>query len=295
MNKDNEISLSGIESKIHTIRGVQVILDRDLAELYQVKAIRLREQVKRNSKRFPQDFCFQLTETEVEFMVSQIAIPSKKYLGGSLPYAFTEQGIAMLSSILNSEKAIEINIQVIRTFVIMRRFLYSTKNSFQKIETIEKKQLLFEIKTDTRFEKIFNLLENNPIQIKEGIFFEGQIFDAYKFVSNLIRSADKSIILIDNYNDDSVLTLFTKRKKNVKVIIYTENISKPLLLDLNKYNSQYESIEIKELKNCHDRFIIIDNKEIYHLGASLKDLGKKLFAFSKLEREGFKIFEKIKQ
>jgi hypothetical protein len=268
---------------------MQVMLDKDLAKLYNIETRVLKQAVKRNIKRFPEDFMFKLTEKEIEEMVSQSVIPSKKYLGGVLPYVFTEQGVANLSSILNNDKAIEINIAIMRAFVIMRKVINSNILINSRIGNLERKHLIY----DSNFEKIFNLLENNSIERKEGVFFEGQVFDAFNFVSDLIRKASKSIILIDNYIDDSVLTLFIKRKNNVKVIIYTENISKQLHLDLNKYNSQYATIEIKELKNCHDRFLIIDNIEIYHFGASLKDLGKKLFAFSKLEKDGFKILEKL--
>lgn len=287
--ENNELILNEIKTKIHTIRETQIMLDRDLGKLYEIDTRVLKQTVKRNIKRFPADFMFKLTEKEVETMVSQSVIPSKKHLGGTLPYAFTEQGVANLSSILNSDKAIEINISIIRAFVLMRKIINSNNLLISRIENIEKKQINY----DSNFEKISNLLQSNSIQIKEGVFFEGQVFDAHKFVSDLIRNAKNSIILIDNYIDDNVLSLFIKRKSNVKLIIYTKSISKQLNLDLNKYNSQYEPIQIMELTNCHDRFLIIDNKEIYHFGASLKDLGKKLFAFSKLEKEGFKIFEKI--
>ena len=291
MEENKEIILSDIQikNKILQVRGIQVMLDRDLAKLYNIETRVLKQAIKRNIKRFPQDFMFKLTEKEIKVMVSQSVIPSKKYLGGVLPYAFTEQGVAILSSILNSDKAIEINIAIMRAFVIMRKVINSNILINSRIGNLERKHLIY----DRNFEKVFNLLENSQLEMKEGIFFEGQVFDAYNFVSELIRKAQICIILIDNYIDDSILTLFIKRKENVKVIIYTENISKQLVLDLNKYNSQYATIEIKELKNCHDRFLIIDNQEIYHFGASLKDLGKKIFAFSKLEKEGFKIFEKI--
>ena len=265
------------------------MLDKDLAELYEVKAIRLREQVKRNNKRFPSDFMFQLTDLEVEFLVSQNAIASKKHLGGYLPYAFTEQGVANLSGVLTNDKAIEVNIQIMRAFVAMRRFLASNAQVFQRLDYVEKKQ----IEHDHKFEEIFDAIQSKDIKPEKGIFFDGQIFDAYKFVSDLIRTADKSIILIDNYVDDSVLTLFSKRNKDVQVIIFTKEVSKELLLDLAKYNSQYPVIEVKEFKQSHDRFLIIDNQEVYHFGASLKDLGKKWFGFSKFDKEAFKLLDKL--
>lgn len=283
------IMQDNIKNRIHTIRGMQVMLDRDLAELYGVKAIRLREQVKRNMKRFPSDFMFQLNEKEIESMVSQNAIPSKKHLGGYLPFVFTEQGVANLSSVLTSDKAIEINIQIMRAFVSMRRFIASNAQIFQRLDTVETKLINHEIK----FEEVFKAIENKELKPEKGIFFNGQIFDAYKFIADLIRTAKTSIILIDNYIDDSVLTLFTKRNKEVTVTIYTKEITKQLSLDLIKYNSQYQEITIKEFKDSHDRFLIIDNKRVYHIGASLKDLGKKWFAFSAFDKEAFKLIDKL--
>lgn len=290
MKKYSILNENQIRTKIYFIRGLQVMLDKDLAELYEVKAIRLREQVKRNSKRFPADFMFQLNETEIELLVSQNAIPSKKHLGGYLPYAFTEQGVANLSSVLTNDKAIEINIQIMRTFVSMRKFISSNARIFHRLENVEKKQIEY----DTKFDQIFDAIQSKDIKPEKGIFFEGQIFDSYKFVSDIIRTANKSIVLIDNYIDDSILTLFSKRNKNVQFTIFTKEISKQLLLDLAKYNSQYPSIEIKEFKQSHDRFLIIDNKEVYHFGASLKDLGKKWFAFSKFDKEALMLLDKLR-
>lgn len=282
-----------IQQKIYTIRDVQVMLDRDLAELYQVKPIRLREQVKRNPKRFPIDFMFQLTEDEVDFMVSQNAIPSKKHLGGYLPYVFTEQGVANLSSVLKSERAIETNINIMRAFVVMRKFIINNAQLFQRIDTVERRQLKHEMETDEKFEIVFDALQKDKLDPKQGIFFDGQIFDAHKFVSDLIRKAEKSIILIDNYVDDTVLSLFTKRKKNVTAAIFTANLSKAFITDLKKFNAQYPKIEVKEFKHSHDRFMIIDDEDVYHFGASLKDLGKKWFAFSKFEKKAVEILQKL--
>ena len=283
------LSADNIKSKIYTIRNMQVMLDKDLAELYSVKAIRLREQVKRNSKRFPSDFMFQSTNEEVNSLVSQNAIPSKKHLGGYLPYAFTEQGVAMLSGVLKSDTAVRISIQIMSAFVAMRRFLSSNAQIFQRLDVVERKQT----EHDRNFEEIFDAIQSRDIKPEKGIFFDGQIFDAYRFISDIIRTADKSIVLIDNYIDDSVLTLFSKRNKDVQVTIFTKEISKQILLDLAKYNSQYPPIELKEFKQSHDRFLIIDNKEMYHFGASLKDLGKKWFAFSKFDKEAFNLLDRL--
>lgn len=283
-----------ISSKIHTLRGLQVMLDKDLAELYGVKAIRLREQVKRNIKRFPDDFMFQLTKNEVDFLVSQNAIPSKKHLGGFLPYVFTEQGVANLSSVLTNDKAVEVNIRIMRVFVAMRRFIQTNAHLFQRLDNVEQKQLAYRLDTNKKFDKVFKALEKGDIQPKQGLFFDGQVFDAYLFVSKIIKKAKKSIVLIDNYVDESVLTLLDKRKKGVSSTIFTKQISKQLHLDLKKHNEQYDSIEIKIFDKSHDRFLIIDRQVVYHIGASLKDLGKKWFAFSKLDKDVLSIMEKIK-
>jgi hypothetical protein len=282
-----------IESKIYTIRGVQVMLDRDLAVLYGVKSIRLREQVKRNSERFPDDFMFELDENEIDFMVSHFAIPSKQHLGGAKPYVFTEQGVSMLSSVLRTDVAVQMSIQIIRAFVSMKKFISNNANLFEKIEQIEKRQLTYEIKSDEKFETLFKALQSD-IKPSKGIFYDGQIFDAYNFISELIRSAKSSIMLIDNYIDDTTLLQFAKNQ-NIKVTLFTHTITKQLQNDLNKYNAQYNPIEIKTFKNSHDRFLIIDEKEIYHIGASLKDLGKKWFGFSKFESDSFGLIEKLKE
>ena len=285
-----------IKDKILTIRGKQVILDKDLAELYEVETKVLNQAVKRNINRFPKDFMFQLTEGEYKSIHSKLSLRSQivtleKKIGKHrkyLPYAFTEHGITALSGILRSKKATEVNIKIIRTFVEMRRFISQTIPIFQKFQQIDQKLIEY----DNKFEKVFKALEIEKLP-KKGIFFDGQIFDAYKFISDLIKSAKKEIILIDNYIDESILAFFNKRKKGVKTIIYTKNLTKQLQLDLKKYNSQYEKIEIKKFSKSHDRFLIIDDK-IYHFGASLKDLGKKWFGFSRFKKEAVKMLEKLK-
>jgi hypothetical protein len=294
-NKIAVLDEENLKNRILTIRGLQVILDRDLAELYDVKIKRLNEQVKRNIERFPESFMFQLTDAEYSYLRSQFATIEKgrgthtKYL----PYAFTEQGVAMLSGVLKSDTAVKISIKIISTFVAMRRFLSKNSGIFPRIDNIERKQIQFQIETGLNFKKVFDAIESKGIRPEKGIFFDGQIFDSYKFVSDIIRSADKSIILIDNYIDDSVLTLFCKRKNGVKVTILTKEISRQLSLDLAKYNLQYPSIELREFKHSHDRFLIVDNKEVYHIGASLKDLGKKWFAFSRIDKEAFRILDRL--
>ena len=278
-----------IESKIFTIRGVQVVLDKDLASFYEVKPIRLREQVKRNANRFPDDFVFQLTQDEVEILVSQNAIPSKQTLGGYLPYVFTEQGVAAVSAVLKSDKAAEVSIMIMRAFVAMRKFILQNARLFERLDRIEIKQL----ETDRKLYEIFKQLEKKYPHYDKGIFFNGQVFDAWAFVSDLVKTAKSNLILIDNYVDETVLSLFTKKKKAVSVDIYTKNISRALQEDAKKFNAQYGGLTLHKFDVSHDRFLLIDQKEVYHIGASLKDLGKKWFAFSKMEKESLTILEKL--
>ncbi len=304
LEEKNSIILSAdtIKSRIYTVRGMQVMLDEDLAELYTVKTKRLNEQVRRNIERFPQEFMFQLTDFELDSLRSQFATSNRVTIepqnamptdlrGGRryLPYAFTEQGVAMLSAVLKSGTAVKISIQIVKAFVAMRIFLASNAQIFQRLDVVERKQLEY----DEKFEEVFDAIQSKDVKPEKGIFFEGQIFDAYTFVSDIIRSASQSIILIDNYVDDSVLTLLSKRKKEVKAIIFTKEISKQLVLDVAKYNSQYSPIEVREFREAHDRFLIIDDREVYHFGASLKDLGKKWFGFSKFDKEALIMLEKL--
>ena len=268
-----------LKEKIYFIRGKKVIIDNDLAKLYEIPTKRLNESVKRNKKRFPKDFMFQLTENEKEELVAICDRFKILKHSSSLPFVFTEQGVAMLSGVLNSNKAIKVNIEIMRVFISMRKFIKKNSDLFSKVDSLEKKQ----IETEKNIKKIFDIIEDKNHLKKQGIFFDGQVFDAYKFTNDLLKKAKKSIILIDNYIDESVLILFSELK-NVKITIYTENFTEKLKLDLNKYNQQYPKIEINTLKKCHDRFLIIDNKEIYFIGASIKDLGKKWFAFSKMNK-----------
>jgi hypothetical protein len=268
-----------IESRIFIIRGLHVMLDRDLAELYQVETKALNQAVKRNINRFPESFRFQLAVNEKnELVTSCDRFESLKHSSAN-PYAFTEQGVAMLSAVLRSDVAVQVSIQIMQAFVAMRKFLLNNASVFQRLDQVEMKQL----KTDEKLEQIFKALEAGQPKPDKGIFFDGQVFDAYVFVADLIKSAEKEIILIDNYVDETVLILLSKRKQGVKAGIYTKNTSKALDLDLKKHNSQYPPITIKELTASHDRFLIIDRNELYHIGASLKDLGKKWFAFSKMD------------
>ena len=263
-----------IESRIITLRKTQVILDTDIAELYGIKTKRLNEQVQRNAVRFPADFMFQLNKQEFDYLRSQIATAnwSKRR---TLPFAFTELGVSMLSSVLNSETAILVNIQIMRAFAAMRHFITANAQIFQRLDRVEYKQM----ETDNRIEQLFDKLEERSVVPRQNIFYDGQVFDAYQFVSDLIKSAEFRIVLIDNYVDESVLTLLDKRAAPVSATIYTRGVSPQLNLDIKKHNAQYAPIEIHSFNKAHDRFLIIDEK-VYHIGASLKDLGKKWFAFS---------------
>ena len=266
------------------------MLDSDLASIYQVETKVFNQAVKRNANRFPESFRFQLVQEEFDAinLRSQIVTSSLNYGGRRyLPYVFTEQGIAMLASVLRSTVAIKVSIEIMNAFVEMRRMLMSNASLFHRLDKIELKQL----EADQKFEEIFKALESDKLHSEKGIFYDGQIFDAYTFISDIIRSAKISIILIDNYVDDTVLTLLGKRGQSVTATIYTKNISNQLQLDLQRYNSQYPSIDLHTFAQAHDRFIIIDGTELYNIGASLKDLGKKWFAFSRMDIEVAKMLQ----
>jgi hypothetical protein len=273
-------STDRIEKRIFLIRGEYVMLDSDLADIYGVSTSRLNEQVKRNAERFPEDFMFKLSKEEWENLISQNATSNEHGGRRKTPFVFTEQGVAGLSGVLKSEQASQVHVTIMRAFVSMRKLIASQIGLIQRIDGLERKQL----ETDNKFENVFKALEQNTIP-SQGIFFDGQLYDAYELMSKIIRSATNEIILIDNYIDETVLTHLSKRDENVEAIIYTKSISKTIKLDLEKHNSQYLPIQIKELRDSHDRFLIIDRKELYHIGASLKDLGKKWFAFSKLDEK----------
>jgi hypothetical protein len=289
------INENSIKDKILTIRNHQVMLDRDLAELYGVETKHINQSVKRNETRFPKDFMFQLSKEEFENWRSQIVTSNSDKMGlRRPPYAFTEQGVSMLSAVLKSEIAVDISVKIIRAFVEMRKIINSDNALFYKIDFLEKRQISYEIKTDTKINQILNALEDKTLKPKQGIFYDGQIFDAYVFVNDLLKLATNEIILIDNYIDETVFTIFSKYS-NIKVQIYTSNITKQLKLDFEKYQNQYQNIDLIQFKNSHDRFLIIDKKKVYYLGASLKDLGKKWFAFSKFEIENLKILDYLKK
>ena len=284
-NRDPLVVVDNIETLIKVIRGQQVMLDKDLATLYGVEAKVLNQAVKRNVERFPDDFRFQLTKEEC--LRSQIVTLNEKQ-GQHLkymPYAFTEQGVAMLSSVLRSQTAIDVNIQIMRAFVSMRHFMVNNASVFSRLETIEYHQLEMQQhqqETDKRIDEVFRRLDEGNAKPKQGVFYNGQVYDAYTFVSDLIKSAKKRIILIDNYVDETVLTLLDKRENCVSAVIYTQQISRHFQLDIDRHNAQYAPIDVETFRLSHDRFLCIDD-DVYHIGASIKDLGKKWFGFSKME------------
>ncbi len=306
---NNELAVidnTEIQSKIFTIRGLQVMLDSDLADMYGVETKNLNRAVGRNIDRFPEKFRFQLTKDELdeywetfnlqfgtlndeENLKCQIGTSSSHGGRRTLPYVFTEQGVSMLSAVLRSGTAIKVSIQIMDAFVGMRKFIAGNAAIFQRLDNVEQKQYL----TDTKLDKVFAALEEGDIKPKQGIFFDGQVFDAYVFIADLIKSAKTSIVLIDNYVDETVLSLLSKRATKCTATIYTKTITKKLKLDLKKHNEQYPPITIKPFDNAHDRFLLLDGSEIYHIGASLKDLGKKWFAFSKFDKGALDILERL--
>jgi len=270
--------LLNIENKILVIRGQQVMLDRDLAELYGVETKVLNQAVKRNIDRFPERFMFQLTNEEFNVLRSQIVTSKLETRGGRqyLPYAFTEQGVAMLASVLKSQTAIQVSIKIMDAFVAMRKFLLSNAQVFQRLDRLETKQL----ESDQKIETLFTIMDKYKIENRQGVFVQGQIFDAYITFQNLIQKAQKEIILIDNYIDLTVLERLAQKKPGVNVTIYTRADTHITNLDIAKFNAQYPTLIIKHTSKMHDRFLILDNSEIYFIGASVKDLGKKCFAFN---------------
>ena len=283
----NELQGVQIQSKILVIRGQQVMIDRDLAEMYGVETRRLNEQVKRNSERFPDRFCFQLSDAEFENWKSQFATSNSDKMGlRKKPYAFTEQGCAMLSAVLKSETAVQVSIRIMDAFVQMRHFLSNNAEIFAELKSIKQHLIDTDIhqkEADRRIDELFALMDKYHIDDKQGIFFQGQIFDAYAKFESFIAQAKKEIVLIDAYVDLSVLERLAKKKKNVAVKIYTDPKTKITAQDIQKFNAQYPTLSVLPTTKMHDRFLIIDNAVLYHIGASLKDLGKKCFAFEVLD------------
>lgn len=294
---DNQLAVPTIQSKIALIRDQQVLLDRDLARFYGVEVSQMNRQVKRNIERFPEDFMFQLTKAENEALKCQYGISKQRGGDRRLPYAFTEQGVAMLSGLLRSEVAIAANMMIMRAFVTMRRFLTMNAQIYQRLDRIEGQQLMdnqWRAETESKIETILDKLEEKtPSPTAEQIFATGCIWDAWQFVSELIRGAKVRIILIDNYVDDRVLTLLCKRKEGVSATIHTR-YNQHFLLDLEKHNQQYSAITAVQIPHKHhDRFLVIDDV-VYLLGASVKDMGTGLCAITRLVTKPEEILEMIK-
>jgi len=297
MNKENNIApinedlnvlkyeTENIKNLIYTIRGKQVMLDSDVALLYNTETKRINQAVKRNIERFPEKFCFKLTEREFENLKSQIVTSSLKnenLYGGrrKLPLVFTEQGIAMISGLLKSDIAVEVSIKIIDAFVEMRKFIYNNSNILGRLSNVEYEV----IQLNQKFDETFNEMnKNKESEFKQKVFFDGQIYDAYSLIIDIIKRAKNKILIIDNYIDDSILKMLSKKNQDVEVIILTSQNNNLTKLDIQKFNKQYPILKVATTDKFHDRFIVIDNKELYHVGASLKDLGKKCFAISKIE------------
>ncbi len=306
MNENNNIALvdeevnivkydtENIKNLIYTIRGKQVMLDSDVAMLYQYTTKNINKAMKRNINRFPEDFCFQLTEKEVEKLRFQFGTSSlnKENYGGRryLPYVYTEQGISMLAGVLKNEIAIQVSINIIRAFIEMRKFITNNAQVFERLTNVEYKLL----EHDKKFDEVFDELQKNKKEeFNQKIFFEGQIYDAYSLIIDIIKQAEHKILIIDNYIDDSILKILSKKNKNVEAVVLTSPNCNLNRLDINKFNKQYPVLKVARTNKFHDRFIVIDNKQLYHVGASLKDLGKKCFAISKIEDMGY--VEKINE
>ncbi len=278
------ISNSVIQSLIYTVRGQQVMIDSDLAVLYQVETKRLNESVKRNIGRFPGSFCFQMTKEEYDSLKSQIATSKSDGRGGrrKLPYCFTEPGIAMLSAVLHSDVAIDVSVRIMDTFVEMRRFISNNFLLFEKISSVELKQLEFQKEANEKFDKVFEYISDHA-ESEQKIFFDGQIYDAFSLIASLIQKASQNLSLVDGYVDLKTLNLLAKKNKGVSVTIYTHPKASISQTDINSFNSQYPTLKVKKTAAFHDRFLILDDTSVYHIGASIKDAGSKCFAITLIQ------------
>ena len=285
----NELAIEDIKNLIYTIRGKQVMMDSDVANIYHCETKYVNRVVKRNIERFPEEFCFQLNENEFEVLRCQFVTLNENGRGQHrkyLPYVFTEQGIAMLSALLKSDVAVSVSVNIMKAFIEMRKFLMLNGQVFERLTSVEHKLL----EHDKKFDEVFNQLQLEE-NIKQRIFFDGQIYDAYSIIIDIIKKANNKILIIDNYIDDSVLKMLTKKKNNVEVIILTSNKSNIQNIDIQKFNKEYPILKIAKTNKFHDRFIVLDNEEMYHLGASIKDVGKKCFGINKIE--DIEIIERI--
>ena len=277
-----------IRSRIFTIRGVQVMLAPDLADLYQVETRVFNQSVKRNIKRFPDNFRFQLTKDELDEVITNCDNPDRLRFSPQAPFAFTEQGIAMLSGVLNSDVAVQVSIRIMNTFVAMRKTLASIAPLLSRIEATERRQLKLEdsqVRNEERFKLILDAMQDKKFP-PQKVFFDGQVYDAFEQMKKFVRMAKKELIIIDPYFADSVLPLIAQKRKDVEVLVVKNSRSKLLHdVDVAQFNTQYaNSLTVKVSDRFHDRFLIIDKTTLIHVGASLNHLGKKCFAFSSLDK-----------
>ena len=284
MNKNQLPSLFSSESKniedcIYTIRGEQVMLDSDVAYFFGIETKNLNKQMKRNVNRFPDDFCFQLNSNEFKNLRFQNA--TSNYGGRRyLPYVYTEEGIIALAGVIKSDVASKMSVEIARKFIQMRKFILENGDTLLALAKLQNRQIEFENKTNQKFDEILMSISKADLP-KQALFYAGQFYDAYEYVSDIIRRANNSIVLIDPYCDSKALTYLKNKKPNVQVLVVTSNPSKIEMEELNKFKSQYGEIVIKQLDNNHDRYLIVDNEECYNLGASLNYLGKKSFSIIK--------------
>ena len=279
----NETLNEEIKNLIYIVRGKQGMLDNDVARLFGYQTKDLNRNVKNNIERFPEYYCFQLTEEEYKSLRCKNFTLNKNGRGQHrkyMPYVFTEHGITMLAGLLKSNIAVSISIRIVNTFIEMRKFLIQNGQVFERLSILEYKQL----ENERNFKQLFNKFKEEG-SIKQNVFFKGQIWDSYSLIIDIIKKAKNKITIIDNYVDDNVLNMLSKKNKGVEVVILTSNKNNTLKLDVQKFNEQYPTLKVAKTNKFHDRFIIIDNKELYHCGASIKDLGKKCFAITKIEEE----------
>ena len=278
-------SYQEIEDRIFIIRGVQVMIDRDLADIYEVKTKRLNEQVKRNIKRFPERFMFQLSDNESDKLVANCDRFKTLKHSSSNPYAFTEQGVSMLASVLNSETAVQKSIKIIDAFVAMRRFIQSNAKLFIELDHLRKEVSETNAhlqENDRKIEHILTIMDKYKIEDRQKLFFDGQIYDAFTFMVSLVQKAEKEIILIDNYAGVGTLDVLSKKKDNVDVQLFTSKKAKIAQSDIDKFNAQYPTITLNYTETFHDRFLIIDSSTAYSIGSSVKDAGKRCFAVTQI-------------
>ena len=265
-----------IKDKIYTIRGVQVMLDADLAQLYHVETKALNQAMKRNTNRFPSQFCFQLTKKERDELVTTCDRLARLKHSSTYPYVFSESGVAMLSAVLHSEIAVKTSVSIMNAFVSMRHYLTDNSLVFQRLDRIELKQL----EADEKFNQLFSRLEE-PRPDKAVIFFKGQMWDASSCIEQILEKAEREIILIDSYVDRKTLDMLSRKKTGVAVLMFTSVSGNRITeKELNDFNSQYPSLDVRITDEFHDRFLILDRRKMYHIGASIKDAGKKAFEIS---------------